>query len=144
MIGVIGAGAFGTALAVAQAAEGREVRLWGRDAAAMAEAERAREVPRLPGVPLPPTLRCTADLAELGGAEAVLLVLPAQATEALPGRGRGAGCRPRRWSLCAKGIDARAHRRQTEIAAARAPGRPLAALTGPGFAARSPAGCRPR
>ena len=81
MIGVIGSGAFGTALAVAQAVEGREVRLWGRDAGAMAEADRAREVPRLPGVPLPPSLRCTGALAELAGAEAVLLVLPAQATE---------------------------------------------------------------
>src|SRR5690606_34241928 len=37
--------------------------------------------------------------------------------------------------LCAKGIDARTRRRQTEIAAAHAPGRPIAALTGPGFAA---------
>ena len=134
MIGVLGAGAFGTALAVAQAAEGREVRLWGRDPEAMAAAERAREVPRLPGVPLPPTLRCTAALADLAGAEALLLVVPAQATEAFLAEAADR-LPPAPLVLCAKGIDAKAHRRQTEIAAARAPGRPLAALTGPGFAA---------
>ena len=81
MIAVIGAGAFGTALAVAEAAEGREVALWGRDAAAQAAAEAARASPRLPGVRLPDGLGCVSDLAALAGAEAVLLVLPAQATE---------------------------------------------------------------
>jgi glycerol-3-phosphate dehydrogenase (NAD(P)+) len=133
VIGVIGAGAFGTALAVAQAAEGREVRLWGRDAGAMAAAERAREVPRLPGVALPPSLGCTSELADLAGAEALLLVVPAQETGAFLRAAKGLPPAP--LVLCAKGIDAATHRRQTEIAAARAPGRPLAALTGPGFAA---------
>jgi glycerol-3-phosphate dehydrogenase (NAD(P)+) len=134
VIGVLGAGAFGTALAVAEAAEGREVRLWGRDAAAMAAAERAREIPRLPGIPLPLGLRCTAALADLDGAEALLLVVPAQATEAFLEDAAGR-LPPGPLVLCAKGIDAKTHRRQTEIAATRVPGRPLAALTGPGFAA---------
>ena len=48
--------------------------------AAMAEAQRARETPRLPGVVLPPGLACVSDLAALGEAAAVLMVLPAQAT----------------------------------------------------------------
>ena len=83
VIGVLGSGAFGTALAVAQAAEGREVRLWGRDADGDGRRPSARaRSPRLPGIALPPTLRCTADLADLDGAEALLLVVPAQATEA--------------------------------------------------------------
>ena len=52
MIGVIGAGAFGTALAVVQAAAGRATLLWGRDAAAIAETAARREnQARLPGVP---------------------------------------------------------------------------------------------
>lgn len=131
MIGVIGAGAFGTALAVAQAAEGREVRLWGRDAAAMAGAGAARAVPRLPGVTLPPNIACTSDLGTLAGAEAILLAVPAQTTGAF----LAATPLPEGpLVLCAKGIDAATHRRQTEIAADHAPGRPLAALTGPGFA----------
>ena len=134
MIAVIGAGAFGTALAVAEAAEGREVRLWGRDAAAMAEAERSRRTARLPGVGLPPTLRCGSDLAELVGASAVLLALPAQVTEAFLAAS-GPALPPAPLVLCAKGIDAGGLGLQTEIAAASAPGRDLAALTGPGFAA---------
>lgn len=49
MIGIAGAGAFGTALAVALATDGRRVALWGRDAALRA----SRSSPRLPGVTLP-------------------------------------------------------------------------------------------
>jgi glycerol-3-phosphate dehydrogenase (NAD(P)+) len=133
MIAVVGAGAFGTALAVAQAAEGRAVRLWGRDAAAMAEAERGREAPRLPGVALPPGIACVSDLAALRDAATVLLVLPAQATEGFLSA-QAAALPEAPLVLCAKGVDARGLRLQTEIAAALAPGRPLAALTGPGFA----------
>jgi glycerol-3-phosphate dehydrogenase (NAD(P)+) len=134
VIAVIGAGAFGTALAVAEAAEGREVRLWGRDAAAMAEAERARRAPRLPDAALPETLRCVSDLAELRAASAVLLALPAQVTGTFLSA-QGAALPSAPVVLCAKGIDAGGLGLQTEIAAASAPGRDLAALTGPGFAA---------
>jgi glycerol-3-phosphate dehydrogenase (NAD(P)+) len=133
VIAVAGAGAFGTALAVVQAGEGREVALWGRDAGAMRAAEAAREAPRLPGIALPGGLRCTPALEELSGAEAVLLALPAQATEGFL-RAHGQALPEAPLVLCAKGIDARGFRLQTEIAGALLPGRALAALTGPGFA----------
>jgi glycerol-3-phosphate dehydrogenase (NAD(P)+) len=133
MIGVVGAGAFGTALAVVQATEGRAVRLWGRDGAAMRAAQAARAVPRLPGVPLPPGLDCVGDLAALHGAEAILLAVPAQATEAfLKAHAGELPAVP--LVLCAKGIDARGLRLQTELADAVAHKQALAALTGPGFA----------
>ena len=61
-------------------------------------------------------------------------MVPAQATEAFLAEAARL-LPPAPLVLCAKGIDAKTHRRQTEIAAALAPGRPLAALTGPGFAA---------
>ena len=139
MIAVIGAGAFGTALAVAQAGEGRRVALWGRDAAAQAAADAARANPKLRGVRLPDDLACVADLAGLAGAEAVLLALPAQATEPFLAA-HAAELPDAPLVLCAKGVEARGLRLQTEIAAAHAPGRPLAALTGPGFAAEIAAG----
>ena len=133
MIGVIGAGAFGTALAVVQAAEGRRVALWGRDAATMAAAETARALPRLPGVTLPPGLGCVSRLEALAGAEALLLVLPAQETDRfLAAHAAALPAAP--LVLCAKGIELGGLRLQTEIGRARAPGRVLAALTGPGFA----------
>lgn len=134
MIGVVGAGAFGTALAVAEAAAGRPVRLWGRDAPRQAETQASREAPALPGIRLPDTLVATGDLASLGDAEAILLVVPAQQTESLL-LAHGADLPPAPLVLCAKGIDARTLRTQTEIATSLLPGHPLAALTGPGFAA---------
>ena len=133
MIGVVGAGAFGTALAVAQAAEGRPVALWGRDGGALRAAD------RLPGVALPPTLAPATDLGALAGAEAILLAVPAQQTGAFLAE-QGAVLPDAPLVLCAKGVDARTLRLQTEIAAAASPGRPLAALTGPGFAAEIAAG----
>ena len=133
MIGVVGAGAFGTALAVVQAAAGKPVVLWGRDAAAMTAMQARRMNPRLDGVVLPEGLACTPDLAALAGAEAVLLAVPAQATEGfLRAHGRALPDAP--LVLCAKGIDAQGLRLQTGIAAEAVPGHVLAALTGPGFA----------
>ncbi len=132
-IAVLGAGAFGTALGVVQAAEGREVALWGRDAAAMGQAAAARENPRLPGVALPEGLRPVADWAALAQAEVALVAVPAQQTGAFLEAHAGS-LPPVPLVLCAKGIGAREFRLQTEIAGAAAPGHALAVLTGPGFA----------
>lgn len=133
MIGVVGAGAFGTALAIAEASAGRDVRLWGRDADAMATAEESRISPRLPGVNLPTGLACTAELGALADAEAVLLAVPAQATASFLAE-HGGALPPVPLVLCAKGIDARDFRLQSQIARAVLPSATVAALTGPGFA----------
>ena len=71
MIGIVGGGAFGTALAIALGREGRAVTLWMRDVARLGV--------RLPGAVLPESVSVTADLADLAGAQAVLLALPMQA-----------------------------------------------------------------
>jgi len=126
VIGVVGAGAFGTALAVVEARAGRRVTLWGRGAAGPPATGA-----RLPGLALPPEVALTGDLGALAGAEAVLLALPAQASAGFLAE-RGAELPDAPLVLCAKGIDARNFRLQSEIAAS--PGRALAALTGPGFA----------
>lgn len=74
MIGIIGAGAFGTALAIALGREGRCIVLWARDASQVAEMqETRRNTARLPGVILPETVTVTADRAALSGADALLL-----------------------------------------------------------------------
>jgi glycerol-3-phosphate dehydrogenase (NAD(P)+) len=78
-IGVIGAGAWGTALANAAALAGRDVILWGRDAdeiAAMAAMRENRK--RLPGVPLHERVKPVASLAEAADSRALLLAVPAQ------------------------------------------------------------------
>ncbi|TPE49381.1 NAD(P)H-dependent glycerol-3-phosphate dehydrogenase [Amaricoccus solimangrovi] len=133
-IAVLGAGAFGMALAAVHAGEGRRVILWGRDPARMAAlAARRADPDRLPGVSLPEAVECTAEIGRVRGARALLLAVSAQNTGAFLAE-RGAELPRAPVVLCAKGIDARTLRLQTEIAAEALPGAPLAALTGPGFA----------
>ncbi|WP_209425382.1 NAD(P)H-dependent glycerol-3-phosphate dehydrogenase [Pararhodobacter sp. SW119] len=133
-IGVIGAGAFGTALAVAQAAAGREVALWLRDPAAAAEMAEGRENrARLPGVRLPPGVVPTADIAN-AAREIVLLAVPTQRLrEVLQAQAeRLAGCT---LVACCKGVELGTGLLPTEVIADVLPGARVAVLTGPSFAA---------
>ncbi|MFQ8429824.1 NAD(P)H-dependent glycerol-3-phosphate dehydrogenase [Amaricoccus sp. W119] len=137
-IAVLGAGAFGMALAAVHGFEGRRVTLWGRDPARMAALDANRGDPdRLPGVVLPDGVACTADIGRVAHARVLLIVVSAQNTGAFLAE-RGADLPPVPLVLCAKGIDAGTLRLQTEIAADTLPeakiAARLAALTGPGFA----------
>jgi glycerol-3-phosphate dehydrogenase (NAD(P)+) len=133
MIAVTGAGAFGTALAVALARAGRPVTLWARDPAQVARmrAER-RNAARLPGVDLPENVSVTAEIADLV-AGITLLALPMQSLDGfLAGPGAGLGG----WLVaCAKGVDATSLCGPSAVIAARLPSARVAVLTGPGFAA---------
>jgi len=82
-ISVLGAGAWGTALANAVANETRPVVLYGRNAAAMKEIATVRANPRLPGVTISPHGTPTAGLSQAADANILLLVVPAQSTRAL-------------------------------------------------------------
>ncbi len=84
-IAVVGAGSWGTALAVQLCRSGDEVWMWDHRADRAAEMDAARENRRyLPGVPLPPTLRVTGALdAALAGAEVVMEVVPSAAVRAV-------------------------------------------------------------
>src|SRR5436309_10877338 len=77
-IAVIGAGAWGTALANTAARAGRDVTLWARDPAAIATLTAARENPRLPGVRLDDRVAATGAIADVAHADAILLAVPAQ------------------------------------------------------------------
>lgn len=129
MIGVVGAGAFGTALAVALGREGREVRLWARDVTGLAGGQSAR----LPGVNLPKTVSVTAEISDLIGADAVLLTLPMQVLRGflvehpvLDGVALVA---------CCKGVDLTTLKGPTALIEAACPNSAFAILTGPSFAA---------
>jgi glycerol-3-phosphate dehydrogenase (NAD(P)+) len=84
-VAVLGAGSWGTALAIQFARSGKHTRLWGRDAARIAVMQRERGNARyLPGGIFPPSLLATADLSvALDGAGDVLLAVPSQAFRAL-------------------------------------------------------------
>lgn len=131
-LAVVGAGAWGTALAQMLAAEGTPVLLWARNPA-LAEAinrDRANE-PYLPGCPLSPAIRATADLDEAGEAGTLLAVTPAQAMRSVLSR---LGPRRRRVVLCCKGIERGTGLLMHQAAAEACPGASVAILSGPTFA----------
>ncbi len=132
MIAVIGAGAFGTALAICFAAAGKEVTLIGRDPDLAKDRENKR---RLPGQGFPANLNVSNDLPQ---AAAYLLAVPAQATRTWLDDHRLPSPAP--LVLCAKGLELGTLRRQSQIAEDILPGQELAVLTGPGFAQEIAAG----
>ncbi len=130
-IGVIGAGAWGTALAQV-AAQGGDALLWARDRAVADAVNGRHENPLyLPGVPLSPGVRATSDLGDLDACEALLVVTPAQHMRGILARAP-IGARP--LLLCAKGIEAGSLALMSEVAAEVCPDAPVAVLSGPTFA----------
>jgi len=136
-IGILGGGAWGTALGQTLARAGRDVVLWAREAEVVqAIAESRENTPFLPGVALDPALRATSSLADLADRDAILVVAPAQHLRATTAALDGAlGGRRPPVVLCAKGIELGSGAMMTEIAAATLPGCPQAVLSGPTFAA---------
>jgi len=135
-IAVIGAGAWGTALAQVAARAGCRVTLWAREAE-VAEAINRRHVNALflPGIPLEATIRATTEMAEAATAEALLMVTPAQhmrrvLTELAPVVAAGTPV-----VLCAKGIEQETGKLLTEVLAETVPQAQAAVLSGPSFAA---------
>ncbi|MEM7442276.1 MAG: NAD(P)H-dependent glycerol-3-phosphate dehydrogenase [Pseudomonadota bacterium] len=135
-IAVIGAGAWGTALAAILARAGRDVVLWARRPELSDKINADHLSPDfLPGIDLPPSLRATSDLsAACEGQEAVLLVVPSTYVRDLCSR--MAGNLPGRVPiiLCAKGIEADSGALMADIAGEELPGHPVGVLTGPTFA----------
>lgn len=133
-VAVLGAGAFGTALAISLAANG-PVTLWARDPEAAAAMARAREnARRLPGAALPEAVTPTADLTAALTAQTLLLAMPMQQIGAFLAT-RGAGLGGHRLVACAKGIDLTTGTGPTALIARHVPGAVAAVLTGPSFAA---------
>jgi glycerol-3-phosphate dehydrogenase (NAD(P)+) len=115
-VAVLGAGSFGTTLAIHLAGAGHRVRLWGRDAAAMAHMAQCREnVKFLAGIHLPPEVKVHAELeAALEGAEFHLFVVPSQALRSVAAGVAASGARG--IPVCAsKGLELGTLRRLSEV-----------------------------
>ncbi len=137
-IGVIGAGAWGTALAQVAAAGGEDVLLWARELEVVDSVNATHEnAVFLKGVPLAPTIRATGDLVDLGGCDAYLVVTPAQHLRSVLA-GFDAGGKP--LILCAKGIEDATGLLMHEVAQKVQPTSPIAVLSGPTFAHEVAAG----
>jgi glycerol-3-phosphate dehydrogenase (NAD(P)+) len=133
-IAVIGAGAWGTALANTAARAGRDVMLWARDPAVVTLLTTTRENPRLPGIRLDDRVAATGAIADTAQADAILLAVPAQdlrtAATALSAHiAKGIPV-----VACAKGIERGTHRFMTEVTAETLPDAVPAILSGPSFA----------
>ena len=136
-IGVIGGGAWGTALA-AVAARGGEVLLWAREPEVVSAINADHANPLfLPGVALSPAIRATGALGDLAGVDALLVVAPAQHIGRVLAE-TPVGATP--LVMCAKGIEAGTRRLVGEVAHAAHPAAPIAVLSGPTFAHEVAAG----
>jgi glycerol-3-phosphate dehydrogenase (NAD(P)+) len=133
-VAVIGAGAWGTALASVAARAGRDVILYARNAEAAARMTATRENPKLPGVNFDPRITLTSDVAAAARADMILLATPAQnlreAVAALASH--LAAATP--VIACAKGIERGTRKFMTEVIAEAAPNAVPAILSGPSFA----------
>jgi len=133
--GIIGGGAWGTALAQVCARAGREVVLWARESDVV-EAVNTRHENSvfLPGLPLDPLIRATTDLADLAASDLVLAVAPAQHTRSTleafsPHAREGLPI-----LLCSKGVEQGSLKLMTEVLAETVPQAQPAVLSGPSFA----------
>ena len=133
-VAVIGAGAWGTALASVAARAGRDVVLYARHSAKAAQIASTRENPKLSGVRLEASVDVTGDIAVAARSDIILIAVPAQnlreAVTALAPHLVAATP----VVACAKGIERGTHKFMTEVIAEAAPEAIAAILSGPSFA----------
>lgn len=137
-VGIVGAGAWGTALAAVMAQIHPQVLIWALEPEVVDGINRTHENPLyLPGLALPPGIRATSDMADMAGCRALLLVTPAQHLRAtlksLPDSQAPL-------LLCSKGIEAETQMLMSDIVAELRPDNVLAILSGPTFAHEVAAG----
>jgi len=134
-IAVIGGGAWGCALALTCARAGRQVTLWEPDAANAAQLKTKRESRFLPGVRIDENIALAGDLAAATRADAILVVVPAQAVRAVAKMLAPLLAAPTPLIVCAKGIERGTKKFMSEVIAECAPNAVPAILSGPSFAA---------
>ncbi|MDT9013309.1 NAD(P)H-dependent glycerol-3-phosphate dehydrogenase [Novosphingobium sp. APW14] len=137
-IGVLGGGAWGTALAQAFASDGTPVRLWAREEEVVAAInDRQRNPLFLPSAELAPSIVATGDIAAMDSLPILLVVAPAQHLGKVLA---GLSDRPRDLVLCSKGIEAGTGRLMADVAKSALPQAEIAVLSGPTFAHEVAAG----
>ena len=124
MIGIAGAGAFGTALAIALGREGRQVTLWARNPG---------HAERLPNAVLPDRVTLTGEIKDLAGAQAVLLAVPMQVLGGFLAE-HGGVFMGAPLVACCKGVDLKTLQGASALIGQACPGATVAVLTGPSFA----------
>ena len=134
-IAVIGAGAWGTALALTCARAGQKVTLWEPDAGHAARLAAKRESAFLPGLRIDDSIMIGGDIVEAVRADAILLAVPAQAVRAAARLLAPHLAVQTPVIACAKGIERGSKKFMSEVLAECAPKAVPATLSGPSFAA---------
>jgi glycerol-3-phosphate dehydrogenase (NAD(P)+) len=135
-VGVVGAGSWGTALALLLHRNGHKLTVWGNDPSAIADIVANRENRQyLPGVTLPEGLRFTSVLSDLSDADLLLLVTPSHAFREVAERLARVPPAPGTVLLCCtKGVERGTGLRMSQILSEILPGHPVAVLSGPSHA----------
>ena len=133
---VIGAGAWGTALAGLWARNGRQVILWGHNASRIARMQELREnSDYLPGLQLPESIQITPELTDCAGADLIVIATPSTALREIAAQLAQVTGSARSVVLsCTKGIEHGSGMRMTEILRETFPDNHVAALSGPNLA----------
>ncbi len=140
-VGIVGGGAWGTALALTAARAGRDVTLWARNSDTVRSINNDRQSPNfLPGITFDTPIRATSSLWDLAGQDALLLVTPAQTTRQVASDLSPLYSTPVPVVLCAKGIERKSGLSQSDVLHAAMPGAIPAVLSGPSFAVDVAAG----
>lgn len=134
-IGVIGGGAFGTAMACVVRRSGHAVTLWAREPEVVAAInERGLNPLFLPGIRLPPGIAATVDIAVAAAADFLLLAPPAQHTRSVTAQLRPHLASGTPVVTCSKGIERGTCALMSQVIAETLPDAPVAVLSGPSFA----------
>ncbi len=135
-IGIVGAGGWGTALALVLNENAQPVTLWGHDSREIATiAEKRENVIYLPGVPLPTEFRYTSTLSDLAACDLLVLVTPSKATREVSARLAACGLRDDTLLLtCTKGVERGSGLRMSQLIAESFPRHCVGALSGPSHA----------
>jgi glycerol-3-phosphate dehydrogenase (NAD(P)+) len=135
-VAVLGAGSFGTALALVLAGNQLPVTLWGHTAGAMEQMAAAREnTTYLPGIALPEALRLTGTMADVRDADLILMAVPSKAIREVSAQLAKVGIRDSAVLLsCTKGVERGTGLRMSEVMAEHLPRNTVAALSGPSHA----------
>ncbi|MGI8480835.1 MAG: NAD(P)H-dependent glycerol-3-phosphate dehydrogenase [Chthoniobacterales bacterium] len=133
---IIGAGGWGTALAILWAKQGHDITLWGNNEARVERVAASREnADYLPGVKLPETIDVTSDLADCAGADLIVFVTPSVALRDIAMRLKNKlSNREAVLMSCTKGIEHGTGMRMTQILSETFPENTVAVLSGPNLA----------
>jgi glycerol-3-phosphate dehydrogenase (NAD(P)+) len=135
-VGIVGAGAWGTALAITSRRAGRDVLIWAYEPETLADINRNhRNAVYLSGVSLDPSIEATGRLNEVANCDLLLLATPTQNVREIAGELAPYLNQQQPLVICSKGIEQASGKLISEVVDEVAPGSQIAVLSGPSFAA---------